>query len=118
MPLYGLVKDDRHRTRAIATGDGEISLLKSRAAFNLVTEIQDEVHRVAITYQKLKRKKSAFGLELTKVRGIGDKKAAKLITAFKTKDALKAATEEELRAAAGISAEAAAELKKIIEEMS
>lgn len=118
VPLYGLVKDDRHRTRAIATGDGEISLLKSRAAFNLVTEIQDEVHRVAITYQKLKRKKSAFGLELTKVRGIGDKKAAKLITAFKTKDALKAATEEELRAAAGISAEAAAELKKIIDEMS
>ena len=118
VPLYGLVKDDRHRTRAIATGDGEISLLKSRAAFGLVTEIQDEVHRVAITYQKLRRRKSAFGLELTKVKGIGDKKAAKLITAFKTKDALKAATAEELRITTGISAEAAAELKKIIDEMS
>ena len=118
MPLYGLVKDDHHRTRAIATGDGEISLLKSRAAFNLVTQIQDEVHRVAITYQKAKRKRSTFSLELTKVRGVGDKKAQKLITAFKTKEALKKASVEELRAVAGISEDTAKELKNIIDEMS
>ena len=118
VPLYGLVKDDHHRTRAIATGDGEISLLKSRAAFNLVTQIQDEVHRVAITYQKAKRKRSTFSLELTKVRGVGDKKAQKLITAFKTKEALKKASVEELRAVAGISEDTAKELKNIIDEMS
>ena len=118
VPLYGLVKDDHHRTRAIATGDGEISLLKSRAAFNLVTQIQDEVHRVAITYQKAKRKKSAFTLELTSIRGVGEKKAQKLITAFKTKEALKKASIEELRAVAGINEETAKELKNIINEMS
>ncbi|MBQ8966560.1 excinuclease ABC subunit UvrC [Ruminococcus sp.] len=118
VPLYGLVKDDHHRTRAIATGDGEISLLKSRGAFNLVTQIQDEVHRVAITYQKTKRKKSAFTLELTSVRGVGDKKAQKLITTFKTKEALKKASLEELRSVAGINEETARALKAIIDEMS
>ena len=118
VPMYGLVKDDRHRTRAIATGIGEISLLKSRAAFALVTQIQDEVHRVAISYQKSKRKKSAFSLELTAVKGVGEKKAQKLMREFKTKEALKKATAEELRAVAGVSAETALELKKIIDEMS
>ena len=49
VPIFGLVKDSKHRTRAVATGGGEISLTKSRAAFNLVTQIQDEVHRYAIT---------------------------------------------------------------------
>lgn len=117
VPLYGLVKDDKHRTRAIATGNGEISIVRSRSAFNLITAIQDEVHRVAITYQRSKRKKSAFSLELTSVRGVGDKKAAKLITAFKTKDALKQATLEEIRSVAGINEETARELKDIIDEM-
>lgn len=117
VPLYGLVKDDKHRTRAIATGSGEISIVKSRSAFNLITAIQDEVHRVAITYQKSKRKKSAFSLELTSVRGIGEKKAAKLITAFKTKEALRQASVEELRAAAGVNEETARQLKDIIDNM-
>ena len=116
VPLFGLVKDSKHRTRAVATGGGEISLSKSRSAFNLVTAIQDEVHRVAISYQRLKRKKSSFGLELTSVKGIGEKKAQKIITQFKTKEALKNATVEEIKASAGISLETAQELKKIIDE--
>ncbi|MBR1739848.1 MAG: excinuclease ABC subunit UvrC [Ruminococcus sp.] len=117
VPLYGLVKDDKHRTRAIATGDGEISLTKSRAAFNLVTTIQDEVHRVAITYQSKRHKKSTFTLELTSVKGIGDKKAEKLIKTFKTKEALKAATKEELMQTAGINEQTAEELKGVIDNM-
>ncbi len=117
VPLYGLVKDDKHRTRAIATGDGEISLLKSRSAFNLVTEIQDEVHRVAITYQKSKRNKSAFSLELTSVKGVGEKKAQKLIMAYKTKEALKKASLEDIRRTAGVNEETARALKDIIDNM-
>ncbi|MDO4944373.1 MAG: excinuclease ABC subunit UvrC [Ruminococcus sp.] len=117
VPLYGLVKDDKHRTRAIATGDGEISLLKSRCAFNLVTEIQDEVHRVAITYQKSKRNKSAFSLELTSVKGVGEKKAQKLIMAYKTKEALKKASLEDIRRTAGVNEETARALKDIIDNM-
>jgi excinuclease ABC subunit C len=117
VPLFGLVKDDRHRTRAVATGDGEISLVKSRSAFNLVTAIQDEVHRVAITYQKTKHKKNTFSLELTAVKGVGDKKAMKLITTLKTKEALKKATVEEIRSTAGVNPETAQALKAVIDEM-
>lgn len=117
VPMYGLVKDDKHRTRAIATGDGEISIVKSRSAFNLVTEIQDEVHRVAITYQRSKRNKSAFSLELTTVKGVGEKKAQKLITAFKTKENLKKADVMDIKQTAGVSMGTAEEIKKVIDEM-
>ena len=117
VPLYGLVKDDRHRTRAIATGDGEISLQKSRRAFDLVTQIQDEVHRVAITYQRSKRKKTAFSLVLTSVKGVGEKKAAKLVTAYKTKEALKQASVQDLMHTAGVNEDTARALYDVIQQM-
>ena len=116
-PLFGLVKDSRHRTRAVATGEGEIALSKNRSAFNLATAIQDEVHRFAITYQAKKHRKNAYQLELTKVKGVGDKKAAKLITTFKTKEAMKGASVEQIAQTAGVNAETAAQLKAIIDEM-
>lgn len=114
VPIFGLVKDSKHRTRAVATGGGEISLSNSRAAFRLVTQIQDEVHRFAITYQAKKHKKSSYQLELTKVRGIGEKKAVRLMTEFKTKDKLREATVEELAAAAGVGIETAQALYEVI----
>lgn len=117
VPVFGLVKDSKHRTRAVATGGGEISLTKSRSAFNLVTRIQDEVHRYAITYQAQKHKKSSYQLELTRVKGIGEKKAVKLMTEFKTKENLKKATSQELAKAAGVSADTAEELYRVIQDM-
>lgn len=117
VPVFGLVKDSKHRTRAVATGGGEISLTKSRSAFNLVTRIQDEVHRYAITYQAKKHRKSSYQLELTKVKGIGEKKAVKLMTEFKTKENLKKATAEELAKAAGINTATAEELYMVIQDM-
>ena len=117
VPLYGLVKDDKHRTRAIATGDGEISIVKSRAAFDLVTAIQDEVHRVAITYQRTKHKKTAFSMVLTSVKGVGEKKAAKLVTAYKTKEALKKASFEEIKRTAGVNDDTARQLMDVIAQL-
>ena len=64
-----------------------------------------------------KHKKNAHRLEITKVKGIGDKKAAKLITEYKTKEALKKATVEELAKTAGVNIDTARELKEIIDEM-
>jgi excinuclease ABC subunit C len=116
VPVFGLVKDSKHRTRAVATGGGEISLTKSRSAFNLVTRIQDEVHRYAITYQAAKHKKTSYQLELTKIKGIGEKKAIKLMTEFKTKDNLKKASIEEIAKAAGINLNAAQQLSDMLNE--
>ena len=65
VPLYGMVKDDRHRTRAIAKNGGEISITTFKSAFRLVSAIQDEVHRFAISYQRNVRKKSAFSMRIT-----------------------------------------------------
>ncbi len=117
VPVFGLVKDSKHRTRAVATGGGEISLTKSRSAFNLVTRIQDEVHRYAITYQAAKHKKNSYQLELTKIKGIGEKKAIKLITHFKTKEALKNADAEEIAKVAGVNLQTAQELALVIADM-
>jgi excinuclease ABC subunit C len=89
VPLFGMVKDSRHRTRAIATGGGEIAFPTSKAAFFLVTQIQDEVHRFSITFQRNKHKKESMAIGLTAIKGIGEKKAAKLINAVKNKEELK-----------------------------
>ncbi len=117
VPLFGMVKDDRHRTRAIAVEGGEIAINAQKQAFALVTRIQDEVHRFTIQFQRNVRKKTAFEMELTRVQGIGPKKALALLSHFKTKKAIKEATAEELRAVAKISLEKAEELRLWIAEM-
>ena len=114
VPVFGLVKDSKHRTRAVATGGGEISLTACRSAFNLVTRIQDEVHRYAITYQAAKHKKTSYQLELTKVKGIGEKKAIKLMTHFKTKENLRNATAEEIATVAGVNISVARQLWELL----
>ena len=96
-PVYGLVKDDRHRTRAVIAPDGsEIVISKNRAVFNMLTRLQDEVHRYTITFQTKKHSAQTFESELTKISGIGPKKAKALFTEFRTKQALKEATPEEI----------------------
>lgn len=116
-PIYGLVKDNKHRTRAVATSGGEISLSKSRAAFNLVTAIQDEVHRYSVAFMTKRHKKTTFASRLTEVKGVGTKKAARLMNEFKTIEKLKAAGTEEIRKTAGVSEETAQQLMEIIKEL-
>lgn len=117
VPLFGMVKNDKHRTRAIATDGGEISVREAQAAFHLLTRIQDEVHRFAITYMKSKHRKSSFALTLTEIPGIGEKKAQKLLLTYKTRAQLKAATPEQLRKTAGVSEETAGKLWALIQEL-
>ncbi len=114
VPIFGLVKDSKHRTRAATSDDHEISLTAYRKAFNLVTQIQDEVHRYAISYTKAKHTKSTLSLGLTEVRGIGDKKAQKLMTEYKTREALRSATAEQLAKTAGVGMDIAQELYRKI----
>ena len=107
VPLFGMVKDSKHRTRAIAAVGGDISIKSNRAAFTFITGIQDEVHRFAIGYHKQRRSKSMLASELTEIEGIGKARAAALLKHFKTVKAIKAATSDELTAASGMTKAAA-----------
>lgn len=107
IPVFGMVKDDRHRTRAISSQGGEIGIASHRNVFTLVTAIQDETHRFAINYAHKVHKKTAFELSLTKVEGIGEVRARALFAHFKTKKAILAASEEALAAVKGMNVRAA-----------
>lgn len=115
--LFGLVKDDKHRTRAISDGGGEIQINSNKSLFKLLTEIQDEVHRFSIDYQRKKHKQSQYELELTRVRGIGEKKALALLKKYKTKQAIREASVEELMETAKINRETAENLHLYIQEI-
>ena len=117
IPIYGMVKDQKHRTRAISSTGGEISLSANRSAFHLLTRIQDEVHRFSVAYMHSVHKKSSYQLELTKVRGIGEKKAQKLLLQYKTIAKMKQASPEELAKAAGVGSETAHMLWQTLQEM-
>lgn len=114
IPVFGMVKDNKHRTRAIAAGGMEIQINEMKSVFNLVTRIQDEVHRFSVSFMHSRHKKKTYASELTSVRGIGEKKAAKLMMKYKTKENLGCASPEELAAAAGVSAETGQELWNLI----
>lgn len=114
--LYGLVKDEKHRTRAIAKEGGEIQVNANKSVFALLTKIQDEVHRFSINFQRKQHKKKQYELELTRVKGIGEAKAMTLLKEFKTKKALKEATLEQLAQTARLNRETAEELYLFIQE--
>lgn len=103
VPVFGMVKDNKHRTRAIAYDGGEIEINSQRAAFTLVSSIQEEVHRFAITYHHKKHQKSSFSTSLTNINGIGDKKAKALLKHFKTISAIKSSSVDDLLQVKGIS---------------
>ncbi len=103
IPVFGMVKDSKHRTRAITDEGQEISINSGRRVFTLISSIQEEVHRFAITYHKSKHSKSSLVLSLTKIDGIGEKKAAILLKHFKTLSAIRTAAKESLYTVKGIS---------------
>ncbi|HIR53922.1 MAG TPA: excinuclease ABC subunit UvrC [Candidatus Onthovicinus excrementipullorum] len=107
IPLFGMVKDDRHRTRAIATDGGEIAINDKRLAFTLVSTIQEEVHRFAITYHRQSHARSALTSSLTQIEGIGPNRARSLLARFRTVKKISEASVEELAAAEGMGRSAA-----------
>ncbi|MCM1479057.1 MAG: helix-hairpin-helix domain-containing protein, partial [Muribaculaceae bacterium] len=115
VPIFGMVKDNNHRTRAIATSGAEISISGTKAAFLLVTQIQDEVHRFSITYQRSKHRKTSQKMGITQIKGIGEKKAQKIFMAFKTREELKKASPEEIAKAAGVNMELAQEVWEYVQ---
>lgn len=116
IPIFGMAKDDRHRTRTIATEDGELSISSFRAAFDLLTSIQDEVHRFSIGYSRSKHASRAMESVLRSVEGIGEKRAKNLFLRFRTLKAMEAATVEQLEETPGMTHLTALNLYRYLHE--
>lgn len=96
LPVFGMVKDNRHRTRGLLSKDGEISLLPTDSIFKFITNVQDEVHRAAIGYHRSKRSEALRKSELDEIKGIGKVKKSKLLGHFKSLENIKNADFNEL----------------------
>ena len=96
IPLFGMVKDDRHRTRAVTADGGEVEISAVRQVFRFITGLQDEVHRYSVDYLHRRKKKQDLATALTVIDGIGPVKANRLLMAFGSVKGVEQATEEQL----------------------
>ena len=103
IPLYGMVKDDYHKTRAITDGKTEISIAREMNVYTFVYNLQEEAHRFALKHSSGAKRKTLNSSSLEKIEGIGPAKAKLLLSAM-TLSRIKAATKEELASIKGISA--------------
>ena len=111
IPVFGMVKDDFHKTRALCTEDGEISIARENAVFVLVYRIQEEVHRFTVSRMDAAKRKTLTHSSLTRIKGIGDAKAKALLAAFGGITGVRNASEEEIAAVKGISKADAANIR-------
>ena len=112
IPVFGMVKDEHHKTRTIVTESEEISIAKEQAVFVFVYKLQEEVHRFTVSKMDSAKRKTLKHSSLENIKGIGPNKAKSLLAHFKTINALKSASSEELRSVKGISEE---NIKNILE---
>ena len=97
IPAFGMVKDDRHRTRALVTPEGkEIGIQGNQAIFSLIGQIQEETHRFAIEFHRQQQNQRVRGSVLDQIPGVGEKRRAELLKAFKSIKNIKSATLAEL----------------------
>jgi len=103
IPVFGMVKDDHHKTRTLVTDDGEVDISRFTDVFNFVYSLQDEVHRYTVNRMSNAKRKTVKHSSLEKIDGIGPAKAKKLMSHFKTLTALKKASIDEIGSVEGIS---------------
>lgn len=97
IPIFGMVKDDRHRTRALVAPDGrEFGISATPALFALIGRMQEEVHRFAIEYNRKLGGKKVRGSTLDKIPGVGDKRRTDLLKHFGSIENIRQASEQEL----------------------
>ena len=102
IPVFGMVKDDFHKTRALCTDQEEISIAKETAVFQFIYGIQEEVHRYTVGSMKKAKGKTLVTSSLTKIPGIGPAKAAALLKMPGGLQAVKRADKSQLMAIKGI----------------
>jgi excinuclease ABC subunit C len=104
IPVFGMVKDEFHKTRALTDDNGEISISKETALFNFIYKIQEEVHRYTFGAMEKAKRKSVKRSSLTEINGIGPSKAKALMTHFKSISAIKNASRNEIATVKGMNA--------------
>lgn len=107
IPLFGMVKDNSHKTRAIASNDGEIQIKANKSVFKLITQIQDETHRFAIEYHRKMSQKSKLQSGLCEIPTIGPTRAKRLLIHFNTLNSISLATVDELKSVPGMNEQSA-----------
>ena len=107
VPLYGMVKDDHHRTRGLYYNNKEIDFPANTQAFNMITRLQDEAHRFAIEYHRSLRSKSQIHSVLDDIEGIGPARRKALLAYFKDIDKIRAASIADLEIPQGMNKTAA-----------
>ncbi|MCI6880204.1 MAG: excinuclease ABC subunit UvrC [Lachnospiraceae bacterium] len=107
VPVCGMVKDDKHRTRGIYFHNVELPIDRDSEGFRLVTRIQDEAHRFAIEYHRSLRSKEQVHSVLDDIPGIGPARRKALMKSFQTLEDIKSATEEELAEVEGMNSRSA-----------
>lgn len=110
IPVCGMVKDDNHRTRGLFFNNEEISFPKNSEIFGMITRLQDEAHRFAITYHKQLRGKEQVHSILDDIKGVGPARRKALMQHFKDIEKIKAATVEELMGVKGMTSQVAEEI--------
>lgn len=103
LPVFGMVKDDYHKTRALCTDCEEISIAREQEVYSLIYRIQEEVHRYTVSRMENAKRKTLKTSSLTRIHGIGEVKAKKLLAAFGGMGALKQAAVEDIAKVSGIS---------------
>ncbi len=116
IPVCGMVKDDHHRTRGLYVNDQEVPMDKSAAAFHLITRVQDEAHRFAITYHRSLRSANQVHSILDDIPGIGPARRKALMKRFESMDAIRKASPEELAQADGMNLRVAQEVYDFLHE--
>ena len=100
--MFGMVKDEYHKTRALCTDSEEINIARERSIFMLIYSIQEEVHRFTVGKVSASKRSTMKHSSLEQIAGIGPSKAKKLLAGFGTLVSLKNASESEIRAIKGI----------------
>lgn len=101
IPVYGMVKDEKHRTRGLVSPMGEIEINPNSPSFRLICAIQDSVHHLAITYHRRLSEKTMVKSPLLSLKGVGKARYEQLMKAFKSVNKMKAAPKEDLIKVAG-----------------
>ena len=103
LAVFGMVKDDYHKTRPLCTENEEISIAREHDVYSMIYRIQEEVHRYTVGRMENAKRKTMKTSVLTRIEGIGPAKAKKLLAAFGGMGALRAATQEDIARVPGIS---------------